>query len=159
MVANEAIVTRVERLEREVRRWRHVAAALGLSVAALAIVGAAAPRGRTVEARKFVIKDSAGRVRAELGPTESEAEIALRFKDERGSSRLTVGLQNDSALLVLSDQAGRPRSGLVTLGHGAPSLTLYDATGRARLEVGVSREGEPRVTAMDARGGPAWKAP
>jgi hypothetical protein len=154
----ETIVRRVERLEREARRWRRAATALALVVVALATLGAAVPR-RVVEAQKFVVRDASGRIRAELGPTDSDQELALRFRDQRGSQRLTVGMENETALLVLGDKTGRPRAGLVTLAEGAPGLTLYDGTGRARVELALAREGEPRVALLDARGGSAWKAP
>ena len=154
----EAIVRRVEGLEGEVRRWRRIAAALGLTAVAVATVGAATPR-RVVEAQKFLVKDASGRVRAELGPSDSDKEIALRFRDAGGSPRVTLGLQDDTSLLVLGDKTGRPRAGLVTLAQGAPAFTLYDTSGRPRVELGLVREGEPHVSLLDARGGSAWKAP
>jgi hypothetical protein len=155
----EAIVRRIEGLERELRRWRRGAAALGLAAVAVLTVGAAVPRGRVVEAQKFVVKDATGRVRAEIGPSESDKEIALRFRDTVGLPRVTVGLQDETSLLVLSDKTGRPRAGLVTLAQGAPAFTLYDTAGRPRVELGLAREGEPHAALLDARGGPAWKAP
>jgi hypothetical protein len=154
----EAIVRRLDRLDREVRRWRFVAASLALGTAALAVTGAAAPR-RVVEAQKFVIRDAAGHVRAELGPSEGDKEVVLRFRDLGGTSRVTLGLEGETSLLVLGDKTGRPRVGVATLAQGAPSLTLYDPTGRARVDLGLGREGEPRVALLDARGGSAWKAP
>jgi hypothetical protein len=155
----DAIVRRVETLEAEVRRWRRAATALVLAGVAVASIGATIPRGRIVEARKFVLRDAAGRVRAELGPGDSEKSIALRFKDEAGSPRLTLGVEDESSLLVLSDKTGRPRVGFVTLAHGAPGVSVYDATGRARVELGLVRDGTPRMALLDARGGTAWKAP
>jgi hypothetical protein len=156
---HESIVRRVERLEREVRRWRRGAAALGLAAVAVVTIGAAVPRGRVVEAQKFVLKDASGRVRAELGPTDTDKEIALRFRDTVGLLRVIVGLQEETSLLVLSDKTGRPRAGLVTLAQGAPAFTLYDTTGRPRVELGLAREGEPHAALLDARGGSTWKAP
>ena len=154
----ETIVRRVDRLEAEVTRWRRIAAVLGLTAVVVATLGAAAPR-RVVEAQKFLIKDASGRIRVELGPSDSDKEIALRFRDAAGSQRLTLGLQEDTSLLVLGDKTGRPRAGLVTLAQGAPAFTLYDTSGRARVELGLVREGDPHVSLMDARGGSAWKAP
>ena len=155
----EAVLRRVEDLEAEVRRWRRAAMALVLSAVALTTLGAAVPRGRVVEAQKFVLKDAAGRVRAELGPSDNNKSIALRFRDEASFSRLVLGIEEESSLLVLHDKTGRPRVGLVTLAQGAPGFTFYDTTGRARVELGVSRDGEPGIVVRDARGGSAWKAP
>lgn len=155
----EAVMKRVEGLEREVRRWRHAAMALTLAAVALATMGLAIPRGRIVEAQKFVLKDAAGRVRVELGPNDTDKSITLRFRDEIGTPRLTLGVENDSALLVLGDKTGRPRVGAVTLADGVPGLTFYDATGRSRAELGLARDGDPSVSLLDGRGAPVWKAP
>jgi hypothetical protein len=154
----ERIARRLDQLEREVRRWRLVAAGLALGTVALGIIGAAAPR-RVIEAQKFVVRDGAGHVRVELGPSDGDKEVVLRFKDSTGSSRATLGLEGETSLLVLGDKTGRPRVGLTTLAQGAPGVTLYDPSGRARVELGLGREGEPRVALLDARGGSAWKVP
>jgi len=155
----ELIVRRIEGLERELRRWRRGAAVLGLAAVAVLTVGAAVPRGRVVEAQKFLLKDAAGNIRAELGPSENDKQVALRFRDTVGLARVTLGLEDETALLVQADKNGKPRAGLVTLGQGSPAFTLYDTTGRPRVEFGVAREGEPHAALLDARGGSAWKAP
>src|SRR2546427_5729098 len=102
----EAVLRRVEDLEAEVRRWRRAAMALMLSAVALTTLGAAVPRGRVVEAQKFVLKDTAGRGRAELGPRDNNKTIALRFRDEASSSRPVLRLQEESTLLVRHAKPG-----------------------------------------------------
>src|SRR5207245_9806459 len=129
----EAVLRRVEDLEAEVRRWRRAAMALMLSAVALTTLGAAVPRGRAVEAQKFVLKDTAGRVRAELGPSDNNKLIALRFRDEASVSRLVLGIEEDSALLLLHEKTGRPRVALVTLAQGAPARTLFAPPRTARV--------------------------
>jgi len=153
-----SIVERIDLLEREVRRWRRAAVILTAFVVALATMAHAYPGARVLEAQRFVLKDSQGRVRVELGG-DNDHSIALRFKDDSGASRLTLGLEDDAALLVLSEKGGRPRAGLVTLAHGVPGLTFYDALGRARAELGLARDGAASVSLIDARGGVAWKSP
>src|SRR2546426_5814792 len=110
----EAVLRRVEDLEADVRRWRRAAMALVLSAVALMTLGAAVPRGRVVEAQKFVLKDAAGRVPAGLGPSDNNKSIALRFKDAAGSPRPLLGVRGGSPLLVLHHKTGRPPLGLVT---------------------------------------------
>src|SRR2546422_4624853 len=99
----EAVLRRVEDLEAEVRRWRRAAMALMLSAVALTTLGAAVPRGRVVEAQKFVLKDTAGGVRAGLGPTDNKKTIALRFRDQGRLFRLVLRLHEESSPLVLPD--------------------------------------------------------
>jgi hypothetical protein len=154
----ESVVRRVAGLEREVRRWRRAATAATLGAVALATTGYVVPKGQVVEAQRFVLKDSEGRVRVELGG-DSDKSIALRFRDVTGSPRVTLGVEDDTAVFALSDKSGRPRVGLVTLAQGVPGLTFYDATGRARAELGLARDGEPSVSLLDARGAVSWKTP
>src|SRR3989442_5552660 len=111
----EAVLRRVEDLEAEVRRWRRAAMGLVLSAVALTTLGAAVPRGRVVEAQKFVLKDAAGRGRAGLGPSGNNKSIALRFRDEASFSRLVLGIEEESSLLLLADNTGRPPVGILDL--------------------------------------------
>src|SRR5690242_21945451 len=65
---------------------------------------APAPAGPTaVEAQGFILKDSNGHVRAELGFMGSST--SLKFKDESGSALVTLALNSDypgGPLLLLS---------------------------------------------------------
>jgi hypothetical protein len=150
--STDAIVHRIERLERESRRWRGLALVLGLLLAAAGVMGQART-GRTVEATRFVLKDSANRVRAEL--VAQERSVALRFKDEGGIPRLTVGTEDATAVVVLNDRTGAVAANVAVLPHGAPGVTLYDSAGKARVEVSVARDGTPSLVTTS----PAWKAP
>lgn len=59
------LAQRLDRLERESRRWRWAAAALPLGIAAVVLMGQVALR-RVVEAEKFVLRDPNGKERATL---------------------------------------------------------------------------------------------
>jgi hypothetical protein len=67
----DTLTQRLDRLERESRRWKLAACLSVLGMVAVALIGQAAPRYRIVEAEKFVLRDSAGRVRATLGAQSS----------------------------------------------------------------------------------------
>src|SRR5262245_38819697 len=79
----DMLTERLERLERENGWWRRAATLALLVTGALALLGQASPRSRVVEAEKFVLKDSDGKVRAVLGrewangraPTLSEVRL------------------------------------------------------------------------------------
>ena len=150
-----AIIARLERLERAQRRRRGMAIAGVLGVAALALMGQK-HAGRTVEAERFVLRDAAGHLRAEL-TVDGEQSVALRFKDGDGRPRLTVGTENGAALIVLNEQGGKLRAGLVALPHGAPGLNLYDKTGKPRAELTLNRDGAPALTFNDRDGFAIWK--
>jgi hypothetical protein len=152
-----AILTRLERLERQQRRWRALAIAGVLGLSAVALMGQK-HAGRTVEAERFVLRDAAGRARAELVIVdEKEHSVALRFKDPDGMPRLTVGTENGAAVLAVNEQGGKLRAGLVVLPHGAPGLSLYDSTGKPRAELNLNRDGAPALTFNDRDGFATWK--
>jgi len=132
-----AIEARLERLERQQRRWRGVAGVACLGLVAVALMGQK-PAGRTVEAERFILRDAAGRTRAEL-MVEGEQSVALRFRDADSMPRLTVGTENGAAVVVVNEQSGKLRAGLVALPHGAPGLSLYDSTGKPRAELSLNR--------------------
>ena len=150
-----AIIARLERLERAQRRRRGVTLAGALVVASLALMGQR-HAGRTVEAERFVLRDTTGQARAELS-VDGAHSVSLRFKDGDGRPRLTVGTENGAALIVLNEQGGKLRAGLVALPHGAPGLNLYDATGKPRAELSLNRDGAPALTFNDRDGFATWK--
>jgi hypothetical protein len=148
---------RVERLEQAQRRWRRLAAGAVMGLAAVALMGQK-PAPRIVEAERFILRDAAGRVRAELA-VDTEQSVALRFRDVDNLPRLSIGTENGASVLVLNEQGGKVRAGLVTLPHGAPALTLYDTNGKNRAELALTREGAPALTILDRDGFLAWKTP
>jgi hypothetical protein len=148
---------RVERLEQAQRRWRRLAVGAMLGLAGVMLMGQK-PAPRIVEAERFVLRDAAGRVRAELG-MDTEQSVALRFRDADNMPRLSVGTENGASVVVLNEQGGKVRAGLVTLPQGAPALTLYDTNGKNRAELALTREGAPALTILDRDGFLAWKTP
>ena len=153
---DQAVLARLEHLERQQRRWRGAAVVGGLALVSLALMGQK-PAGRTVEAERFVLRDSAGRARAELVMVDGEQSVALRFKDGDGMPRLTLGTENGAAVVVLNEAGGKLRAGLVALPHGAPGLNLYDGTGKPRAELSLTRDGSPALTFNDRDGFATWK--
>lgn len=69
------LTQRLDRLEREGRRWRLVGALASLVVLALAVMGQAVPRTRSVDAEEFILKDRMGKRRAVLGVTQGAEPV------------------------------------------------------------------------------------
>ena len=155
--AVELTIARVARLERAQRRWRRLAAGAVLGLAAVARMGQK-PAPRVGEAERFLLKDAAGRTRAEL-VVDGEQSVALRFRDADTMPRLSIGTENGASVVVLNEQGGRVRAGLVTLPQGSPALTFYDSNGKTRAELALAREGAPALTFTDRDGFLAWKTP
>jgi hypothetical protein len=81
--------SRISALEIEARRLRRLAALLVAAIAGLAAIGAT-PRATTLEARQFVVRDAAGRLRALLGINEL-GDSRLRLHDAEGNVTADLG--------------------------------------------------------------------
>jgi hypothetical protein len=129
----EALAQRLEKVERQNRRLKMVAAVvLALAVAGL-VMGQALPRARIVEAEGFVLKDGAGKARAGLV------------------------MYNDGPMLALYDETGNFRAGL-DVDKGVSGLRLADETGRPRVALTVLKDGS-RLVLRDENGKVMWSAP
>lgn len=178
-----SVAERLDVLEREnaalkkslkVRTWAG-AACLGLAVIAGSLLTAAAGRDlraellssaqalpAIIEARGFVVKDRAGKVRVTLGKTwdpsgyptghpveDTDEEAGLRlWVDGKQRGSLTVD-NHGWGILTFTDAAENNRLNL--LGEGVEAgLTIYDKRGDQRLHLSVDDDGSP-VLVMDAR--------
>ncbi len=136
----EAVLQRLTRLERTLRRWK--LAGYGMcALLALACLGGAAARqdlpvAEDVLGRHFIL---VGR-----GPSP---RASLTLAKDGGPS------------LLLFDQQGKVRAGLTVLADGRPSLGLLDAQEQSRVVLTVEPDGTPVVRLLDARGQVVWSAP
>jgi hypothetical protein len=160
-----ALLSRVERLEKQNRRLKQGALAFVLAIASVGLLAqtkqkpptstssqkpkpraaapAPAPTGPTaIEAQAFILKDSNGHVRAELGLTGSTP--SLKFKDENGSALVTLALNSDAPggpMLLLSDPQHHASVALSVLEHAGPQLALTGERADIQLHMGVAPEG------------------
>lgn len=91
---------------------------------------------KVVEANKFLLRDDAGRIRAELGIEDGTGPILALFDEEqRPRARLAVrfGVPN----LALLSENGVSRIELSGGGIGSPSITLCDTAGKPRLDLSL----------------------
>lgn len=144
---------RLDRLERQLRRWRRGALALA-GVTALAVAGAMAqPPAKELTVKKLRVVDDAGKDRIVLSADPVEAD--LTFFDPSGKSRLTIDVAKDRRpVLQFSDDANK-ESSRMTLGledEGHPALTLYDGSGRRRVTFGIGKQGGPVLRVLDENG-------
>jgi hypothetical protein len=158
-----ALLSRVEQLEKQNRRLKQGALAFVLAIASVGLMAqtkqkpatstssqkpkprtaAPAPTGPTaVEAQAFILKDSNGHVRAELGLTGSTP--SLKLKDESGSALVTLALNSDAPggpMLLLSDPQHHASVALSVLEHAGPQLALTGERADIQLHMGVAPEG------------------
>ena len=105
------------------------------------------------------------------------------FRDEKGTSRVVLGMNKGMPTLVFADPTGRSRialgasdNGTLTLGFrgagekilratlgvgadGAAAFALHDTNGKPRVGLEVGADGASDVVVMNKDGKVIWKAP
>jgi hypothetical protein len=130
---------RIERLEKQNRRWKSYMAVLASSLVALGVMGAtvATQDGhfRQITTERVSIVDSTGHEFILIG--SGPEGIGMRILDKAGKRVMSLGLAADeegSGILV-ADRDGRPRVGLGT-DKGMPSLAMVDEKGKKVIAIG-----------------------
>jgi hypothetical protein len=119
----QAVLERLEKLEKERKRSRLVGALLVLLSAVILFGGAAQPPPHTLAADEFILRDSLGRTRASLS-VDSKV-VALAFFDETGRKQMLLKATTDNT------------------GHGHASLGLGEGGANARyILAGTDPEGD-----------------
>ena len=85
---------------------------------------------RIVEAQRFVLRDSEGRMRANLGIVEDEPGLAIFGVN--GTPRAIISAPTEGPRLLLSDAEGKLRAEVV-VGEDGPSLTIYQPDGQVAV--------------------------
>jgi hypothetical protein len=101
----------------------------------------------TVAARRFLLQDASGVVRAVLGVND-EGEVLFALNDAQGHTHADISVTADGLPRVeLLDSAGNTRAVAFVDEHDSPSLALFDGQ-TARLSASVLRTG-PFLALMD----------
>lgn len=96
-----------------------------------------------VRARRFVVLDQAGTVRAEVG-TEPDGSAGQRVSDAAGAPRAGLGVSRDGLTrLVFQGRDGAVRASLAVAPEDWPALVLFDKQGRRRFALDVGLGGWP----------------
>jgi hypothetical protein len=152
---HDSLSSRIERLEQQNRRFRRGALACVLLLVGIGLMAQtkqrtpapqarrpAPPRVRTVEAESFILKDTSGRVRAEL--SMSGTGPSLKLKDEAGTALVTLSLNDGTPkgpMLLLSGPQRHAAFALSVLEGGGSQLSLTGARPDIQLHLGVTPEG------------------
>ena len=167
----QAVMGRLEKLERQNRHMKQMGVVVLILVAAVLLMGQASPP-RTVEANEFILRDGNGRVRGRLAMTPDGPHFALidMFENEvvafnviddletRLTLRGSVGYRSSISLsnsvrgphLSMADVGGRNRV-LLSIGYEGPELAFLDLAGNHALSL-ESVFGGSRVSLSDTEG-------
>ncbi len=134
----DALARRIERMERQIRRWKILGIA---AVAALGLVTLlAGPNGRDAKAAEP--KEYNITLPPEIflsGTAQSAGEIRARR-------------------VVIVDKKGRVRGKLQVSENGTPSLQLFSKGGQTLVRL-AAKAGSPRLVLYDKLGRVLWRAP
>ncbi len=143
---------RLARVEREHRRLRRLGAAAVVGLAAVVLLGQAAPDtvAQTIEAQQFVLRDPSGRIRAVLH-VRADGLPQLDFRDAAGTLRVSLGVFGEMAALRLTDAKGKGGAILRTHQDNRPGLTFMDGTDTRRMTLFLSHNGSSTLAFSDSR--------
>jgi hypothetical protein len=158
----EALTARLDRLERQSRRWQRLAGLAAAIVGASVLLGAV-PHKREkapqeVRATRFILLDGADRPRAELS-TLAEHQPRLTLADADGKPRLVLELSpHGEPSIGLLDAAGHRRFA-VSLDLYGTLLRIADDAGQLRAALAVPAAGEPELELVGRDDRVRWRAP
>ncbi|MGL4465459.1 MAG: hypothetical protein ACRC1K_25190 [Planctomycetia bacterium] len=132
---------RIERLERENRRWKRVG--LGaVAAAGIALTVGAAPAPRVLEVAGLRLVDAKGKLHGYLSVDAGGPRLFFLGND--GSPKAALVVQGKDANLTVTGSDGKPKVALGTLNEQT-YLSLGAATGSASLNLTVSEADGPKV--------------
>lgn len=165
----ETLARRLDRLERENRRWRIIGAGAVAILALALLMGAAKPKVKVqdeVRARRFTLVNKKDKIRGFLGFSATESPVLFLFdnptvtlfdSERRPRARLAGGLVESGLRLYAKD--GNPLADLYIESGEWPRLSLYDKSRSRRAALQVLPGGSPGWTLRDKAGKTIWKAP
>ena len=132
---------------------------------------------KIIAAEKFLLMDENGKIRAILGPTQTDKGVTLAFFDEsglfrggiypdgmmvlddKGKPRIMLVLNDDDTVrLELYGESDKHSATLMLSENGFPGLKLTDDNEKSSAFLGVSPQGDAFM-ALEKKGKLIWHAP
>ena|SRR6266581_7436240 len=154
------VLKRLEKVESQNRRLRQTGFAVFLFIGVTLLLGLGAPKTRTVEAEKFVVRDKQGKERAVLG-LETDGTVGLWLQNKEEGMRVALDLfPEGSSDLGFHDRDGNVRAWLRVLDNGSAELSMNRKSGKPSVMIHMSPDGEGNFALFDAdQTKVLWRAP
>jgi len=175
----DTLVTRLEKLERQNRRWRRGAAAILLAAGSLVLMAQAKAGSspKVVQAAAFELVDKTGKVIATLDGRDAPSKVRFYITDGAGNDRFNLIVSGDGGLMRLAGATERTAS--LVVGSNGPALLLEEPGRKAQVTLAIGQKGavlsltdqdqlgaalvagpQGRAVAIyDANGKPVWSMP
>ncbi len=101
----DAVSERLDRLERQMRRWKAFGTLAGLAASGLLLMGLEVSGPPTVAARRFVVVDGHGTAHASFGLSGEGAPV-MGFNDKHGITRVMIGIVDGQPEVTLASSDG-----------------------------------------------------
>jgi hypothetical protein len=143
----QAIVKRMDKLERQNRRLKFGGFVILGALSAVVLMGQAAPAAKVIEAQKFVLKDADGNVRGWFGAYAAGSELILGNAKKQPQMRLMASEDGSDLHFFGSRNGGMTLS----VNSGNPKIAIAGADGNGGVAIRFSEAG-PSVTVNDRAG-------
>jgi hypothetical protein len=155
----KTIAERLEELEKQNRRMKRAGLFALAAASALLLMGQTAPQFRTVEAERFVLRDSKGKVRGALGMRENGPRLELYDAEgDEKEARAVLAVVEHSPSLWLSGPKGNFVQVISNL--EASALLVSDSDGKTRVQLGMGKGWPgPGIGFYDPNGKTIYSAP
>lgn len=148
----DTIIQRIERLERQNRRWKVLVSIIVAVCGSLLLLGAKPQVVEEVRARSFVLVDKAGTPLARLGQLP-HGSLGLGFYDKGNKARLLLSVDDDGGASVgLYGKDGRGSATMMVRKDSSTSLRLLDPLWRVRASLSTWPDGSPSLHLTDREG-------
>ena len=157
------IADRLERVEKENQRLKRIGLVLLLALSALVLMGQAGT-GRTMEAEKFILRDQAGKMRAELDMDQSGAP-GLTFYDKTGersaeyrNTDVWISTKEGTTWIMGGELSVSNSSGHIDFQANPLRLYIHDDKGVGYVSLGITsaltheEESGPALTLFGSKG-------
>ena len=147
-----SLAERVNRLERQLRRYCLVGLLAMVGLGSTLAMGQATPdKPLDLEVRSLRVVDSEGknRILLTLG-AKGGASISLHSKDME--SQVAMYANAEAAALFFMDSKRTPRLRLIYAREGGVNLDLYDKAGDKRAELGITDKSGPGLLLQNPNG-------
>lgn len=141
----QVILERIGKLEAQNRRLKRSAVVILAVLSAAILMGQAAPAPRTVEAQRFILKDSDGNVRGWMGTIGKGSELVLGNVSAQPMMRFIVSTDASDLHFFGSRKSGMN----LGLDSGKPEISLMGADGSGGARITFEENG-PTLSLEDA---------
>jgi hypothetical protein len=143
----QSLIERLERLEKQNRRFKQAGFVLVLILVAFGTMAQQPPLNTEVKAQKFSLHDSSGKTRGMFFTREGQSILIL--SDRNGEPRLTLTVGADGSPAVGLFEPGDKIRAELPLTNNGPRFVLYSKDEKEQVLLNMGKNGQPQLGFLD----------